>query len=97
MVAAQHGEAVERDVFDEPDEGLAQRIERTVKVHVLGIDVSHHCYGGRKFNERTVRFIRLNNDPVAFAEMRVGTVRVDNSTVYHGWVEFGRIEEGGHD
>ncbi len=95
MVEAHYGKAIERNVLDEAHEGVAQRVEGTVVIEMLGIDVGDHRDGRGQAQERAVRFVGLDHHPVACAQPRVGAVGIDDAAVDHRRIESARVEHGG--
>ena len=67
MVEAHHGEAVERQILDQREEGLLDRVEGLEVVEVLGVDVGDDGDVGRQLQERAVALVGLDHHPVAAA------------------------------
>ena len=93
MIGAHHGEAVERHVGDEIDEGLLHGGEGLEVIEVLGVDIGDDGDVGRQLEEGAVGFVGLDHHPVAGAEPRIGAVGVDDAAVDHGRVEPAGIEQ----
>ena len=96
MVEAHHGEAVERQVLDEGQKGVLDRVEGLEMVEVLGVDVGDDRHVRRQLEEGAVALVGLDHHPVAAAEPGVGAVGVDDAAVDHGRVEPGRLEQRRH-
>ncbi len=97
MVVAHDGEAVERQVSDQRQKGVLDRVEGLEVVEVLGIDVGDDHDVGRELEERPVALVGLDHHPVPGAEPRVGAIGVDDAPVDHGRVESGRLEQRRHE
>ena len=75
MIEAHDGEAVKRQVLDQGEKGLLDRVEGLEVVEVLGVDVGDHRDVGGQLEEGAVAFVGLDHHPVAGAEPRVGRRR----------------------
>jgi hypothetical protein len=95
MVEAHHRQPVERDPVREVDERLLQRLDRAVVIEVLGIDVGDDRDGRRQVEERSIRLVRLDDDPLAPPELGIGAERVELSAHHRRRVQAGMIEDGG--
>ncbi len=73
VVQAHHGQAVERQVVQELDEGLLQLVEVAfVGRHVVGIDVCDHGNHRLQVQEAGIAFVSFGNQVTAGAQLRVG-------------------------
>ena len=96
MIEAHHGEAVERQVLDEGEERLLDRVEGLEMVEMLGIDVGDDGDVGGQLEEGAVAFVGLDHHPVAAAAPRVGAVGVDDAAVDDGGIEAAGVEQRRH-
>ena len=96
MIGAHDREAVERNVLDEIAEGVLHRFVGVEMVEMLGIDIGDDDDVGRQLDEGAVGFVGLHHHPVAFAEMGIGAVGVDDAAVDHGRIEPAGVEQRGH-
>ena len=87
MIEAHDGEAIERQVLDQRQKGVLDRVEGLEMVEVLGIDVGDDRDVGGQLEERAVALVGLDHHPVAGAEPRVGAIGVDDAAVDHGRIE----------
>ena len=94
MIEAHDREAVERQVSDQRQERLLDRVESLEVVEMLGIDVGDDGDVGGQLQERAVALVGLDHHPVAVAEPRVGAVGVDDAAVDDGRIEAGGVEQG---
>ena len=96
MVEAHHGEAVERQVLDQRQKGVLDRVEGLEMVEMLGIDVGDDGDVGRQLEEGAVALVGLDHHPVARAEPGVGAIGVDDAAVDDGRIEAGGVEQRRH-
>ena len=97
MVVTHDGEAVERQVLDQRQKGLLDRIESPEMVEMLRIDIGDDGDVGRQLQKGAVALVGLDHHPVAGAEPRVGSVGVDDAPVDDGRVEPGGVEQRRHE
>ena len=97
MIVAHDGEAVERQVLDQRQKGVLDRVEGLEVVEVLGIDVGDDRDVGGQLQERAVALVGFDHHPVAGAEPGVGAIGVDDAAVDDGRVEPGRLEQRRHE
>ena len=93
MIEAHHREAVERQVFDEGQKGVLDRVEGLEVVEMLGIDVGDDRDVGGQLQERAVALVGLDHHPVAGAEPGIGAIGVDDAAIDHGRIEPGGVEQ----
>jgi hypothetical protein len=94
MVDAKDSGAVEGDVLDELDEGVLHRIEASVMVEMLRIDIGHHRDLPVEAEEASVALVGLHHHPVRASEPGVGAVGVDDAAVDDGGVDSAGVEHG---
>ena len=97
MIVAHDGEPVKRQVLDQRQKGVLDRVEGLEVVEVLGIDVGDDDDVGRKLEKRAVAFVGLDHHPVPGPEPRVGAIGVDDAAVDDRRVESGRLEQRRHE
>ena len=97
MIDAHDGEAVERQVADQREKGVLDRIEGAEMVEVLGIDVGDDGDVDREPQERAVAFVRLDHHPFAGPKPGVGSVGVDDAAVDHRRIEPGGVQQRRHE
>ena len=68
LVQAEHGRSVERHPVHERDERVADGVEVSVVIEVLGVDRRHDRDGRRQLQERAVRLVGLGDQELALAE-----------------------------
>ena len=74
--------------MQELDEGLLQAREIVlVGIHVVGVDVGHHCDHRLQVQEARVRFVGLDDDEFAGAELGVRAGRVQPAADHEGRIE----------
>ena len=93
MVDAERGKAVEGDVADKGFEGLAKRLEISVKVEVLGVDVGDDGNCRRQPREGAVALVGLDHHPLAGAETSIRAVGVDYPAVDHRRIELRLLKQ----
>ena len=96
MIEAHDGEAVKRQILDQGEKGLLDRVEGLEVVEVLGIDVGDDRDVGRQLEEGAVAFVGLDHHPVAGAEPRIGPVGVDDAAVDDRRIKPGGVEQRRH-
>ncbi|MNZ54994.1 hypothetical protein D3C78_729110 [compost metagenome] len=73
VVQAHHGQAVERQVVQELDEGFLQLVEVTlVGGHVVGVDVGDHSNHRLQVQEAGVAFVGFGDQVTAGTQLRIG-------------------------
>ena len=92
IVGAADGEPVKRDVLDEVEKSLVQRLLRSPVFHMLRIDIRNHrdCRG--KATEGTVALVSLDNHPLTQPHPGVAAVGMDNASVDNRRVEPAGVE-----
>ncbi len=96
IVAANHGESVERQVVEEFDEGLLQLVEVAfVGRHVVGVDIGDHRDHRLQVQEAGIALVGLGDQVAAAAELRVGAGGVQPATDDEGRIETGGGEHRG--
>ena len=97
MIVAHDGEAVERQVLDQREKRVLDRVEGLEVVEVLGIDVGDDRDVGGQLQERAVALVGFDHHPVAGPEPGVRAISVDDAAVDDGRVETGRLEQRRHE
>ena len=88
VVAAEHGEAVEREVVQELDEALLQFLEvAAVRAEVVVVDVGDDRDHRLQVQERGVALVRLGDEVAAGAELGVAAGALQESADHEGRVE----------
>ena len=93
MVRAHHAKAVERNIFNELAESLANLVERAVVIEMLGIDVGDDRYLGRQLQEGAVALVGLDHHPLALAHAGIGAIGVDDAAIDDRRVEPAGVEQ----
>ena len=93
MIEAHHGEAVERQIFDEGEKRLLDRVEGLEMIEMFGIDIGDDGDVGGQLQERAVALVGLDHHPVARAEPRIGAIGVDDAAVDDGRIEARGVEQ----
>ena len=96
MVETHDREAVERNVFDEGEERVLDRVESLEMVEVLGVDVGDDRDVRRQLQEGAVAFVGFDHHPVAAAAPRIRAIGVDDAAVDDGRIEAGGVEQRRH-
>lgn len=79
IVGADDGRAFVGNQGEEIGECLVNRLETTVMVKVIGFDVGHERDMGREVDERTIRFVGLDNVIVARSALGVRVIAIDRA------------------
>jgi hypothetical protein len=78
IVQTQHRHPVKRKSLHEIEKRLAQSPEVVaIRLHMIRVDVGHHREHGLQVEKRRVRFVGLDHDELAFAELRMRPGRLE--------------------
>src|SRR5262249_51447079 len=96
VVQADNHSAVERDLVDELDEGVADGVERWVVVEMLAIDVGDDGDDGGELEKGAVALVGFDDEKIAVAHAGVGAAHGPDAAADHdGGIEPGVVENGG--
>ena len=88
IIHAEHGQAVERQVMEELNEGLLQPIEvAAIGAHVVGVDIGDHRNHRLQVQEAGVALIGFGDQEAAGTELGIGTGSVQAATDDEGRIK----------
>ena len=97
IIAAHHGDAVERQAVEKIDEGRLQALEVVaVGFHVVGVDIGDHRNDRRQEQKRGIRLVGLGHQEVAAAQSGIGAGGVQATTNDEGRIDTAFGQDTGH-
>ena len=88
IIHAQHGAAIERQVFDKIHKRLLQpRKVMTVGFHVIGINIGDDGENGVQVQKRGVRLVCFDHNKFAAAQLGVGAAAVELAAYHKGRIQ----------
>ena len=95
IIAADHVEAVERNLVHELDKGVVDGLPGPVVVQMVFVHVGDHVDDGEQTEEGAVGFVGFGDEVMAAAQMGIGAVDIEAPPDDDRGVQTGRIEDGG--
>src|SRR5208283_395715 len=93
VVETHDRETIKGDIFDKSAEGCLDRLESPEMIEMFWIDIGDDRDFGGKLKESAIAFVGFDHHPIAAAEPRIGSIRVDDPAVDDGRIEFARFEQ----
>ena len=94
VVAADHVDAVKRNLVHELGEGFVDGLAVGVEIQVVHVHVGDHVHDRHQTQERAVGFVRLGDQVRAAAQTGIGPVGVESAADDHRRVQARFIENG---
>ena len=95
IIHAEHGQAVERQVVQELDEGLLQPVEvAAIGAHVVGVDIGDHRDHRLQVQEAGVALVGFGDQEAAGTELGIGAGSVQAATDDEGRIQAASGEHG---